>query len=73
MDEVYDLWVDLSQEYDGYAQSLTRYAKNPSGIQKGERIRVGDSYGNRCIADVVEVRHDTVIRLRLDPATFYTV
>lgn len=73
MEEIYDLWCDLLEEYDGYAQSLTRYAKNPSGIHKGERIRVGDSYGWRCIADVVEVRYDTVVRLRLDPTTFYSV
>lgn len=71
--ERFDIWCDLTKEYNGYHQSLTRFAKNPSGIHKGERLRVGDHDGRRAIATVVEVRYDTVVILDVDVTTYYEV
>lgn len=69
----YDLWCDLTQEYYGLAQSLTRFAKNPSGIRAGERIRIGDHPGRRAMAEVVSVDHDGVVYLKVDNSTFHII
>ena len=69
----YDLWCDLTQEYHGRHQSLTRFAKNPSGVRKGARLRVGDHYGRRAIADVLDVLGDGTVILDVDNTTYYEV
>lgn len=69
----FDIWCDITEDYNGFAQSLLRFAKNPTGIRPGERIRVGDHFGNRIMADVVEVRYDTTVVLQLDNSTYYRV
>lgn len=69
----FDLWVDITEDYNGFAQSVLKFAKNPTGIRVGERIRVGDHFGNRIMAEVVEIRYDTTVVMRLDNSTYYRV
>lgn len=69
----YDIWVDFTQIYHGRSQSLTKFAKNPCGIRKGERVRVGDHEGKRAMADVVDVLWNTVVILDIDATTYYTL
>lgn len=69
----YDLWCDFDQEYHGRAQTLITFAKNPSGVRRGERLRVGDHGGRRAYADILDVHTDGVVILNIDPTTFYMV
>jgi hypothetical protein len=66
----YDLWVDFDAVFDGRLQSLLRYAKNPPGIRKGERITVGNHTGARARADVLYVDTRMVVYLDIDWTTY---
>lgn len=67
----YDLWVDFNDIYHGRLQSLVRFAKNPSGIRKGERITVSDSDNLFAKAQVLDVYTNMVVFLELDITTFW--
>lgn len=69
----YDIWAELDQTYHGLWQSMTRFAKNPSGIRKGERVRVGDHNGRRAMAEVINVWSNGQVFLKVDETTIYQV
>lgn len=67
----YDLWIDFNDIHRGETWTLKRFSKNPTGIQKGERLTVGDHDGLRCRADVVADRGNGIVKVRLDWSTFF--
>lgn len=73
LDERYDLWIDPNEIQGWETHSLKKFSKNPAGVRKGERLRVGDHDGFRAMAEVVEDDHSGVVRLRIDLWTVYFV
>lgn len=73
MGQKYDVWVDFNRVNQwGEITSLLKWAPNPTGIRRGERVTVGSNLdGDYCFADVLKVETNGLIYLRLDWNTYW--
>lgn len=62
----YDIWADPNHIFRGKLQTLLRFANNPTGIQRGERVTVGTRDGWRAKAKVLDVWTNQLVFLEID-------
>ena len=63
----WDMWVDFARVYDGLTYGDLRDAESGAVIEPGRYIVVGDDDADPAVAEVIEVRSDGVVRLRVLP------
>lgn len=63
----WDLWVDFTRVYDGLTYADVRDAGPGVEVEPGRYLVVGDEDAEAAVAQVVEVKADGVILLRVLP------
>ena len=64
----WDLWIDYqARREDGLTPSLARFARSDVTLEVGAFVVVGANDAEPAVAEVVEVRADGVVLLRVLP------
>jgi hypothetical protein len=63
----WDMWVDFGRVYDGMAYGDLRDAEADVTVKAGRYLIVGDDDADPAVAQVVEVRADGVVLLKVLP------
>lgn len=63
----WDMWVDFARVYDGMTYGDLRDAEAGVVVEPGRYLIVGDDDADPAVAQVVEVRPDGVVLLKVLP------
>ncbi|MEO7556662.1 MAG: hypothetical protein ABIV94_08690 [Acidimicrobiales bacterium] len=63
----WDMWVDFSRVYDGMTYGDLRDATAGVSVAAGRYLIVGDDDADPAVAQVIEVRDDGVVLLKVFP------
>ena len=63
----WDMWVDFARVYDGMTYGDLRDAQSGVVVEPGRYLIVGDDDADPAVAQVVEVRTDGVVLLKVLP------
>jgi len=64
----YDLWVDFQAcESSGLTPTLAKYARPGVDLHRGKHLVVGSDESETAVAEIVELRDDGVVMVRVLP------
>lgn len=63
----WEMWVDFARVYDGLTYGDLRDAEAGVTVEQGRYLIVGDDDADPAVAQVVEVRSDGVVLLKVLP------
>jgi hypothetical protein len=63
----WDMWVDFARIYDGFTYGDVEDLTSGQEIQVGQFIVVGDEDADPAVAEVIDIRDDGVVLLRVLP------
>ncbi|MBV8295849.1 MAG: hypothetical protein JO085_03360 [Acidimicrobiia bacterium] len=67
-DDAWDLWVDFQQvDVDGLTHASTKFAKPGVRLDPGQYVLVGDYDADPAVAQVVDLRPNGIVLLRVLP------